>query len=102
MGGWPARLGICFAVDRAGAGFFLLAAAICCGALRNHTTKALALWSVAALGGLGTMISMTNFSANERYVIPVMLPIIPIAGIWVADELKASAAAQTGPSPALT
>jgi multicomponent Na+:H+ antiporter subunit D len=31
MGGWPAQLGICFAVDRAGAGFFLLVVAICCG-----------------------------------------------------------------------
>lgn len=71
-------------------------AAIACGAARGRTGVALLLWAGAALCGQAFLFSVARFGANERYLQPVVLPLLPIVSAWIVRELAGKPRAAAG------
>lgn len=70
---------------------------ICYSRAHDVASSALMLWALTALAFQSVVMSMSYFPANDRYLISVVFPLIPLAGAWVVTEVTARQEARGRP-----
>jgi hypothetical protein len=54
----------------------------------NRLWVPLAGWSALNTLFYGWALTIGQFGANERYILPIVVPLFPLAGTWLAEKLR--------------
>jgi hypothetical protein len=76
------------AANRWLAGYCLIAAAGVVGGRNHPMWMPLSVASAVAAVAQAWSLSMADFGAEDRYLIPILLPLLPLGATWLTEQLR--------------